>query len=59
MKRSRIDDAIVGTIGDAAGTLVDPRRGLGQLKSSVSGKPIALVLAGLFLGLLISRRRRG
>ncbi|MEU5946798.1 hypothetical protein ABZ793_14700 [Micromonospora sp. NPDC047465] len=59
MKRSRIDDVIVGGIGDAAGTLVDPRRGLGQLKSSVSGKQIALVLAGLVLGLLISRRRRG
>ncbi|MGC1215479.1 MAG: hypothetical protein WA890_30015 [Micromonospora sp.] len=57
--KGRIDDVIVGKIGDAAGTVVDPRQGLGQLKSAVSGRAFTLVLAGLVLGFLIARRRRG
>lgn len=59
MKRGRIDDVIVGKIGDVAGTVVDPRQGLSHLKSAVSGKTLTLVLAGVAVGLLLARRRRG
>ncbi|SCL37840.1 hypothetical protein GA0070624_6009 [Micromonospora rhizosphaerae] len=60
MKRGRIGDVVVGTIGDVAGTVVDPRRGFGQLRSAVSGRAITLGLAGLAAGLLIACvRRRG
>ncbi|SCG62380.1 hypothetical protein [Micromonospora inositola] len=60
MKRDRIGDVVVGAIGDVAGAVVDPRRGFSQVRSAVSGKTAAMVLAGLAAGFLIARGlRRG
>lgn len=60
MNRDRMSDAIVGAAGDVAGTVVDPRGGLGRLRSAVSGRTLATVSAGVGIGYLIARyRRRG
>ncbi|WP_168215322.1 hypothetical protein [Micromonospora sp. MH33] len=58
MNIGRLGDVAVGTAGDIAGAVVDPRAGFGRLRSAVTPRSVALLAGGLLLGYLLSRRRR-
>ncbi|WP_446220383.1 hypothetical protein [Micromonospora sp. IBHARD004] len=58
MDSGRLGDMLVGAAGNVAGTVVDPRKGLGQLRSAVSGRALVTVAAGLVVGFLVARSRR-
>ncbi|MBE1491909.1 hypothetical protein [Plantactinospora soyae] len=59
MSDGRVGDLATGVIGTAAGTVVDPRQGIRQIRSH-STVPV-LVAVGVLVGYLIGRRmqRRG
>ncbi|ASW55234.1 hypothetical protein [Plantactinospora sp. KBS50] len=59
MTRERLADTVVGTIGDAAGTVVDPKEGLSQARRKASVPTAALVGIALIVGYLLGRRARG
>ncbi|WP_422770111.1 hypothetical protein ACN28C_25760 [Plantactinospora sp. WMMC1484] len=54
MSHGRIGDMVTGTAGTAAGTVVDPKQGLRQLRGQVVAP--ALVAFGVLLGYLLGRR---
>ncbi|MEU5943000.1 hypothetical protein ABZ807_28395 [Micromonospora sp. NPDC047548] len=56
--KGRFGDVLVGTAGDMAGTVVDPRQGLSKLRSALSGRAAVMLAAGLALGYLVARSRR-
>ncbi|MFI6231221.1 hypothetical protein ACIBCR_28390 [Micromonospora echinospora] len=58
MNLSRLGDMVVGTAGDVAGSVVDPRAGLGKLRSAVSPRSVVTLTAGLLVGFLLARSRR-
>ncbi|WP_416904352.1 hypothetical protein [Micromonospora echinospora] len=58
MKPGKLGDVVVGTAGDVAGTVVDPRAGLGKLRSAVTARSVVTLAAGLLLGFLLARSRR-
>jgi hypothetical protein len=58
MNTGRLGDVLVGAAGNVAGAVVDPRKGLSQLRSAVSGRTLATVAAGLLIGFLVARSRR-
>ncbi|MFI2651429.1 hypothetical protein [Micromonospora fulviviridis] len=58
MNIGRLGDVAVGAAGDIAGAVVDPRAGLGRLRSAVTPRSLVLLAGGLLLGYLLSRRRR-
>ncbi|MFI7426843.1 hypothetical protein ACIBPB_07630 [Micromonospora sp. NPDC049836] len=57
MNIGKLGDVAVGAAGDVAGAVVDPRAGLGKLRSAVTLRGIALLGGGLLVGYLLSRRR--
>ncbi|RGC66753.1 hypothetical protein C5N14_22055 [Micromonospora sp. MW-13] len=57
MNGDRLGDVLVGAAGDLAGAVVDPRRGLNQLRSAVSGRALFIMAAGLVVGYLLARSR--
>ncbi|MEU8264043.1 hypothetical protein AB0C02_25900 [Micromonospora sp. NPDC048999] len=58
--KGRLGDLAVGTAGDIAGTVVDPRQGLGKLRSVVTVRALVAGAAGLAVGFLLARSvRRG
>ncbi|MEV0397970.1 hypothetical protein [Polymorphospora rubra] len=58
MKLERLGDAVVGTVGDAAGAVVDPRAGLGRIRAAMSSRALIGVAAALVAGYLVGRLRR-
>lgn len=57
MSDGRVGDLATGAIGTAAGTVVDPRQGLRQLRNH-STVPILIAL-GVVVGYLLGRRMHG
>ncbi|MGR6318803.1 hypothetical protein Q2K19_31990 [Micromonospora soli] len=49
---------LVGTAGDLAGTVVDPREGFGKVCSVLSIRVVTTVGLGLLLGYALARSRR-
>ncbi|MEU2613730.1 hypothetical protein ABZ570_19390 [Micromonospora sp. NPDC007271] len=58
MNTDRLSDLVVGTAGDIAGAFVDPRQGLGKLRSVVTPRALVAVAAGLVVGFLLARSGR-
>ncbi|MFR9780472.1 hypothetical protein ACL02O_31035 [Micromonospora sp. MS34] len=58
MNLGRFGDVLVGTAGDVAGTVVDPREGLNKLRSALSVRAVATVAVGLLLGYALARSGR-
>ncbi|GIG88372.1 hypothetical protein [Plantactinospora endophytica] len=54
MSHGRIGDAVTGAAGAAAGTVVDPKRGVRALRGQLTVP--ALVAFGVLLGYLLGRR---
>jgi hypothetical protein len=54
----KLGDVVVGAAGDVAGTVVDPRAGLGRLRAAVTPRAVVMLTAGLLLGFLLARSRR-
>ncbi|MDM4719298.1 hypothetical protein QTQ03_06685 [Micromonospora sp. WMMA1363] len=57
MNMGRLSDVLVGAAGDVAGTVVDPRAGLGRLRAAASASGMLTLTAGLLLGYLAARSR--
>ncbi|WP_158566238.1 hypothetical protein [Micromonospora craterilacus] len=55
MKLDRFGDVMVGAVGNAAGTVVDPGTGLGRLRAALSGRAVVSLAAGMLLGYLVAR----
>ncbi|PSK66631.1 hypothetical protein B0E53_01431 [Micromonospora sp. MH33] len=58
MNFGKLGDLAVGTAGDAAGSVVDPKAALGRLRSAVTPRTVVTLTAGLLLGYLVARPRR-
>ncbi|MEU3453413.1 hypothetical protein ABZ671_07395 [Micromonospora sp. NPDC006766] len=58
MQTDRLGDLVVGTAGDIAGAVVDPRQGLSKLRSVVTVRSLVAVAAGLAVGFLLARSAR-
>ncbi|MFY1670109.1 hypothetical protein ACN27G_09130 [Plantactinospora sp. WMMB334] len=54
MSHGRVGDLVTGAAGTAAGTAVDPKQGLRQLRGQMVAP--ALVAFGVLLGYLLGRR---
>ncbi|MFI7427675.1 hypothetical protein ACIBPB_11885 [Micromonospora sp. NPDC049836] len=57
MNLGKLGDVVVGTAGDVAGSVVDPKAGLGRLRAAVTPRGMATLAAGLLLGYLVARSR--
>ncbi|MDG4811116.1 hypothetical protein O7634_30525 [Micromonospora sp. WMMD1120] len=57
MNLGRLGDVVVGTAGDVAGSVVDPKTGFGKLRAAITPRVVVLLGSGLFLGYLLARRR--
>ncbi|MEV0001702.1 hypothetical protein AB0H28_05365 [Micromonospora sp. NPDC050980] len=57
MNLGKLGDVVVGTAGDVAGSVVDPKAGLGKLRAAVTPRAVVLVGGGLLLGYLVARSR--
>ncbi|WFE39836.1 hypothetical protein [Micromonospora sp. WMMD998] len=57
MNLGKLGDVVVGTAGDVAGSVVDPKAGLGKLRAAVTPRAMVLLGGGLFLGYLVARAR--
>ncbi|MEV6811576.1 hypothetical protein [Micromonospora sp. NPDC051296] len=55
MKLDRFGDVVVGAVGNAAGTVVDPGTGIGRLRSALSARAMVSLAAGVLLGYLVAR----
>jgi hypothetical protein len=55
----KLGDVVVGTAGDVAGSVVDPKAGVGKLRSAITPRVVVTLAAGLLLGYLWARSRRG
>lgn len=55
MNRGKVSDMTVGAVGDLAGAVVDPRAGLGKLRSALTSKAGVTLIAGLLVGYLVAR----
>ncbi|MFG1779499.1 hypothetical protein ACGFIR_24965 [Micromonospora sp. NPDC049051] len=53
-------DVVVGTAGNVAGAVVDPREGLSRLRAVATGRTVSILVVGLIIGYLATRlgRRR-
>ncbi|MCI4061304.1 hypothetical protein MRQ36_01430 [Micromonospora sp. R77] len=51
----RLGDVAVGAAGDVAGTVVDPKAGLGKLRAAVTPRALMLLAAGLLCGYPVAR----
>ncbi|KAB1916263.1 hypothetical protein [Micromonospora sp. AMSO31t] len=58
MNLGKLGDVLVGTAGDVAGSVVDPRAGLGRLRSAVGPRAAVTLAAGLLLGYLMAQSWR-
>ncbi|WBB67747.1 hypothetical protein [Micromonospora sp. WMMD812] len=58
MNIGRMGDIVVGAAGNAAGAVVDPRGGLTQLRSALTGRLLASVAVGLVIGYVVARSAR-
>ncbi|MFC0005563.1 hypothetical protein [Micromonospora siamensis] len=58
MNLGKLSDAAVGTVGNLAGGVVDPKAGLGKLRAAVTPGRAVTLAAGLLLGYLVARSRR-
>ncbi|WFE35162.1 hypothetical protein [Micromonospora sp. WMMD975] len=58
MDRGRFGDVVVGAAGDVAGSVVDPKAGLGRLRAAVSARTFVTLAAGVVLGYLAARSMR-
>ncbi len=58
MNLGKLGDVAVGTAGDVAGSVVDPKAGAGKLRSAVRPRAVVTLAAGLCLGYLLARSRR-
>ena len=56
MARGRFGDVVVGTIGDAAGAVVDPKQAWAQVKSKSIWPAALAVGVALVGGYLLGRR---
>jgi hypothetical protein len=54
MSDGKVGDLVTGAIGTAAGTVVDPKQGVRQLRSHAT-VPV-LIAVGVVLGYLLGRR---
>lgn len=59
MVKGRLGDVVVGTIGDAAATVADPRQGWGQLRRKALSPAVVGFGVALVVGYLLGRRRAG
>ncbi|RKR92018.1 hypothetical protein BDK92_6450 [Micromonospora pisi] len=58
MAHGRLGDVATGVVGDAAGTVVDPKQGLQRLKGGRLGPALVVVGVALVVGYLIGRWSR-
>ncbi|WBB71370.1 hypothetical protein O7602_16540 [Micromonospora sp. WMMD1128] len=58
MERGRFGDVVVGAAGDVAGSVVDPKAGLGRLRSVVTARGLVTLTAGALLGYFAARSIR-
>ncbi|MDG4801416.1 hypothetical protein [Micromonospora sp. WMMD980] len=58
MDRGKLGDVVVGAAGDVAGSVVDPRAGLGRLRSAVTSRGVTTLTVGALLGYLAARSVR-
>ncbi|GAB3804709.1 hypothetical protein [Micromonospora zhanjiangensis] len=58
MDHGKLGDVVVGAAGDVAGGVVDPKAGLGRLRSVVSLRGVVTLAVGALLGYLASRSIR-
>ncbi|GHJ54187.1 hypothetical protein [Micromonospora chersina] len=58
MNFGKLGDLAVGTAGDVAGSVVDPKTGLGRIRSAVTPGLMVTLATGLLLGYLLARSRR-
>ncbi|MFC4149964.1 hypothetical protein ACFO0M_27240 [Micromonospora mangrovi] len=58
MNFGELGDVAVGAAGDVAGSVVDPKAGLGKLRSAVAPRAMVTLAVGLLLGYLVARSRR-
>ncbi|MFJ8690706.1 hypothetical protein [Micromonospora wenchangensis] len=58
MDHGRLGDLVVGAAGDVAGSVVDPKAGLGRLRSAVTPGGVVTLTLGVFLGYLAARAVR-
>ncbi|MFC6020902.1 hypothetical protein ACFP2T_32620 [Plantactinospora solaniradicis] len=54
MSDGRVGDLVTGVIGTAAGTVVDPKQGIRQVRSHLT-VPV-LIAVGVVVGYLLGRR---
>ncbi|TDC00302.1 hypothetical protein E1091_05155 [Micromonospora fluostatini] len=57
MERGRFGDVVVGTAGDVAGGVVDPKAALGKVRATTGPRTLLALAAGLALGYLLARSR--
>ncbi|WP_422741402.1 hypothetical protein ACN27B_21990 [Micromonospora sp. WMMD754] len=58
MDRGKLSDVVVGAAGDVAGSVVDPKAGLGRLRSALTARGLVTLTVGAFLGFLAARSMR-
>lgn len=58
MNLDKLGDMVAGTAGDVAGSVVDPKAGLGRLRSALTPRGVVTLIAGAFLGYLVARSTR-
>ncbi|MBQ1016822.1 hypothetical protein KBX71_02965 [Micromonospora sp. D93] len=58
MNLGKVGDMVVGTAGDLAGAVVDPRAGMGKLRSALTSRAVITLTAGLLVGYLVARSKR-
>ncbi|WP_431932264.1 hypothetical protein [Micromonospora sp. RP3T] len=58
MDRGKLGDVVVGAVGDVAGSVVDPKAGLGRLRSVLTARGLVTLAVGALVGLLAARSMR-
>lgn len=58
MAHGRLGDTATGVVGDAAGTVVDPKEGLRRLSGEQAGTALVVAAVALVVGYLIGRWSR-
>ena len=58
MTRGRLGDMATGAIGDAAGTVMDPKQGLRRMRGASTAPALVAAVIALVVGYLLGRRSR-